>query len=146
MYFSVGTREHRDALATSASANDKRALLRLSNACEGKGTMLRITKVDTPTEQRLILEGRLAEPWIADLSSHWEETRRAHPERRFVVDLTGVMRTDNSGESVLALMKSAGAEFLASGLRLTHLVKDLESRIAERKARPLQGTIDTCNH
>jgi hypothetical protein len=101
--------------------------------------MLRITKVDTPTEQRLILEGRLAEPWIADLSSHWEETRRAHPERRFVVDLTGVMRTDNSGESVLALMKSAGAEFLASGLRLTHLVKDLESRIAERKARPLQG-------
>jgi ABC-type transporter Mla MlaB component len=88
--------------------------------------MLRITKIDTPSDQKLILEGRLTQPWIADLSSHWEETRRAHPERRFVVDLTGVMRIDSSGESVLALMKSAGAEFLASGIRLTHLVKDLE--------------------
>jgi ABC-type transporter Mla MlaB component len=88
--------------------------------------MLRITNIDTPSEQRLILEGRLTQPWIADLSSHWKETRRAHPERRFVVDLTGVMRIDSSGESVLALMKSAGAEFLASGIRLTHLVKDLE--------------------
>jgi ABC-type transporter Mla MlaB component len=113
---------------------------------KGKSTMLRITKIDTPSEQKLILEGRLTEPWIADLSSHWKETRRAHPERRFVVDLTGVMRIDSSGESVLALMKSAGAEFLASGIRLTHLVKDLESRIAERKSRPFQGNIETCKH
>jgi len=41
--------------------------------------MLRITKIDTPTEQKLILEGRLTEPWIADLSSHWEEVRYAQP-------------------------------------------------------------------
>ena len=88
--------------------------------------MLRITKIDTPSDQKLILEGRLTQPWIADLSSHWKETRRAHPERRFVVDLTGVMRIDSSGESVLALMNSAGAEFLASGIRVTHLVKDLK--------------------
>jgi hypothetical protein len=51
--------------------------------------MLRITRIDTPTGQKLILEGRLTEPWIADLSSHWEETRRAHPERKFVIDLRG---------------------------------------------------------
>lgn len=108
--------------------------------------MLRITKIDTPNEQKLILEGRLTEPWIADLSSHWKETRRAHPERRFVVDLTGVLRIDSSGEAVLALMKGTGAEFLASGIRLTHLVKDLESRIAESKSRPFLANIETCNH
>jgi ABC-type transporter Mla MlaB component len=94
--------------------------------------MLRITKIDTPTDQKLILEGRLTQPWIADLGSHWEETRRAHPERRFVVDLTGVMRIDRSGERVLALMKGAGAEFLASGIRLTYLVKDLETEAQEK--------------
>jgi ABC-type transporter Mla MlaB component len=99
--------------------------------------MLRITKIDTPSDQKLILEGRLTQLWIADLSSHWEETRRAHPERRFVVDLTGVMRIDSSGESVLAEMKSAGAEFLASGIRLTHLVKALE-REAQQKS-PSRG-------
>jgi ABC-type transporter Mla MlaB component len=102
-------------------------LLRLSSACEEKGTMLRITKIDTLSEQKLILEGRLTEPWVADLSSHWTEARHAHPERKFVVDLRGVMRIDSAGEGALALMTSEGAEFLASGIRMKHLVKDLET-------------------
>jgi len=88
--------------------------------------MLRITKIDTPSEQRLILEGRLTEPWIADLRSHWTDTRHAHPERKFVVDLRGVMRIDSAGEGALALMKTEGAGFLASGIRMKHLVKGLE--------------------
>jgi anti-anti-sigma regulatory factor len=93
--------------------------------------MLRITKIDTPSEQRLILEGRLTEPWIAELRSHWTEARHAHPERKFVVDLRGVMRIDSSGEGALALMKNEGACFLVSGVRMKHLAKDLE--IAQQK-------------
>jgi len=88
--------------------------------------MLRITRTDTNTEQKLILEGRLTRPWTADLASHWKETRSAHPERKFVVDLRGVVRIDSAGESLLALMKADGAEFLASGIRMKHLVRDLE--------------------
>ena len=96
-----------------------------------KGTMLRITRIDSPTEQKLILEGRLTEPWIADLTSHWKETRYHHPERKFVVDLRGVMRIDSGGESALALMKAEGADFLASGVRIKHLLDDLENRVPE---------------
>jgi ABC-type transporter Mla MlaB component len=88
--------------------------------------MLRITRTDTNTEQRLILEGRLTEPWTADLASQWKETRCGHPERKFVVDLRGVVRIDSAGESVLALMKADGAEFLARGIRMRHLVRNLE--------------------
>jgi anti-anti-sigma regulatory factor len=88
--------------------------------------MLRITKIDTPSEQILILEGRLTEPWIADLRSQWEEGRHAHPEGRFVVDLRGVLRIDRAGEGALALMKTKGAEFLASGIRMKHLIEDLD--------------------
>jgi hypothetical protein len=51
--------------------------------------MLGITRIDTKTEQTLILEGRLTEPWIANLRSHWQETRHAYPGRRFLVDLRG---------------------------------------------------------
>src|SRR5437899_2226263 len=96
--------------------------------------MLRITRIDSTTEQKIILEGRLTEPWIADLSSHWEETRHAHPKRKFVVDLRGVTRIDSDGESALALMKAEGAEFLASGVRIKHLLDDLESRGAGRES------------
>lgn len=90
--------------------------------------MLRITRIDSPTEQKLILEGRLADPWSSDLSSHWEEARRAQPERKFVVDLKGVTRIDGAGERALARMKSQGAEFLASGVRTKQLLKDLASK------------------
>ncbi len=102
--------------------------------------MLRITKIDTPSEQKLILEGRLTEPWIADLSSHWEETRHAHPERKFVVDLRGVMQIDSAGEGALALMKTEGAGFLASGIRMKHLVKDLEIE-AQQKSHSRGRTV-----
>ena len=88
--------------------------------------MLRITKIITPSQQTLILEGRLTEPWIADLRSQWEESRHAHPEGRFVVDLRGVLRIDRAGEGALALMKTKGAEFLASGIRMKHLIEDLD--------------------
>lgn len=88
--------------------------------------MLKITRIDTDTEQRLILEGRLASPWIEGLGSHWKETRHSHPERDFVVDLKGVVRIDNAGESALALMTAEGARFLASGIRMKHLIHDLE--------------------
>jgi ABC-type transporter Mla MlaB component len=90
--------------------------------------MLKITKVDTETEQRLILEGRLANPWIAGLGSHWKETRHAHPEREFVVDLKGVVRIDSAGECALTVMKAEGARFLAGGIRMNHLIRDLEIR------------------
>jgi len=91
--------------------------------------MLKITRIDTDTEQRLILEGRLANPWIGTIGSHWKETRHAHPERDFVVDLKGVVRIDNAGECALALMKAEGARFLASGIRMKHLIHDLEIKV-----------------
>ena len=96
--------------------------------------MLRITRTDTDMEQKLILEGRLTEPWTADIASLWQETRRAYPERKFVVDLRGVVRIDSAGAGALALMKASGAEFLASGIRTRHLVKDLETE-AQQKSR-----------
>jgi anti-anti-sigma regulatory factor len=96
--------------------------------------MLRITRIESPTEQKLILEGRLAEPWSSDLNSHWEEARRAHPDRKFVVDLKGVTRIDAGGERALATMKSQGAEFLATGVRMKQLLKDLGSKGAGNKS------------
>ena len=122
-----------DRFAKSLITTRKRNRSRLNRAHERKA-MLKVTRIDTETEQRLILEGRLTAPCIADLHSHWEETRHSHPERRFVVDLRGVMRMDSSGESAVALMKAAGAEFLARGMRIKLFVQDLESRGTARKS------------
>jgi ABC-type transporter Mla MlaB component len=132
MFLSAGLKT--DRFAKSEVAPCKRNRSRLTVLTKGRRAMLKITRIDTETEQKLILEGRLTARCIADLLSHWEETRHSRPERRFVVDLRGVMRMDCGGESALALMKAAGAEFLANGIRIKHFLKDLESRGAARKS------------
>jgi|SRR6516225_6475991 len=97
--------------------------------------MLKITRIDTPTEQRLILEGWLIEPWTAELTFQWEQMRRVHPERKFIVDLRSVTRIDRTGESALAGMKSEGAKFLVRGVWIKYLVKSLDSKGAGRKSQ-----------
>ncbi len=93
--------------------------------------MLKLTKIDTPTEQRLILEGQLTGPGVADICASWKELRHAHPERKLAVDLRGVTRVDSDGESALALMKREGATFVATGLRVKHVLKGLRTRTAK---------------
>jgi anti-anti-sigma regulatory factor len=97
--------------------------------------MLKITTIETPTAQKLVLEGRLTGPWIPHLSSHWEEICREHPERKFIVDLNGVTRIDRVGEKALATMKSKGAEFLASGILMKHLLRRMEKKAADGRLR-----------
>ena len=97
--------------------------------------MLRITTIDTPTEQKLILEGRLTEPWVAQLDLYWETMRHVSVRRKFVVDLRGVTRVDGRGESALARMKSDGAEFLARGIRVRHVLNSLAGNEAQDQAK-----------
>lgn len=83
------------------------------NGMKNQPPRLKIVSIDTPGEQKLILHGRITEPWISELNSHWEEARRRHPERKFVVDLQGVTRIDSVGERMLELILRKGAEFVA---------------------------------
>jgi hypothetical protein len=43
------------------------------------------------------------------------------------------MGIDSAGKTALALMKTEGTGFLASGIRMKHLVKDLEIEGAAKK-------------
>jgi ABC-type transporter Mla MlaB component len=95
--------------------------------------MLRLTKHENSTEQRLILEGRLTAPWAADVYASWSELRQAHPGRKVVVDLRGVTRVDHDGENALALMKREGAKFLATGISIKHILKTLKTRPAKQR-------------
>src|SRR6266404_5051433 len=80
--------------------------------------MLRITIAETLSEQRWTLEGRLVQPWIAELKSNWAKTETARRERKCVVDLTGVTFIDKDGEEVLAELCKQGAELVATGITL----------------------------
>jgi hypothetical protein len=88
--------------------------------------MLRITISEGGSEQRWILQGRLVEPWIAELETTWKERNRH--ARRYVVDLSEVTLIDKRGERLLRAMWRAGAELIARGVYLRYLVDDINSR------------------
>jgi len=106
--------------------------------------MLRITITDGPTEQRWILQGRLVAPWVAEFEKSWSSRNRGDV-RKHVVDLSEVTLIDRQGEKLLKAMRRAGAELIACGVYLRHVVEVINSqcksaensiRSARRKIAP----------
>jgi hypothetical protein len=90
--------------------------------------MLRITITDGPSQERWILQGRLVTPWIDELETSWKESRTRHDAMRYVVDLTDVTLIDERGEKLLEAMKRAGAEFIACGVYIKHVLEAIDSQ------------------
>jgi anti-anti-sigma regulatory factor len=88
---------------------------------------LKITVMETPTENRCIVQGQLVGPWVDELRSLWREKLRAQPEQRFVLDLNDVTFIDKSGERLLRAICKKGALLVASGV----YTKDVVERVKE---------------
>jgi hypothetical protein len=101
--------------------------------------MLRITVVDSPTEQRLVLYGKLVGPWIGELQRVWESLRQQLGNRRSVIDLNEVTLIDDSADQLLATMLEQGAELTARSMANRWLIQALKARktrLAVRSLRP----------
>jgi len=88
--------------------------------------MLKISFVDAPAEQRIVLCGKLAGPWIGELQEAWENSRRHLGNRRCVVDLSEVTLIDQAAHGLLATMVHDGAELVANGLVNRWLIEALK--------------------
>src|ERR1700690_278361 len=99
--------------------------------------MLRITIVDTPAEQRLVLYGKLVGPWIGELQRVWENLRQQLGTRRPIVDLNEVTLIDEGADHLLAAMLEQGAELVASGLANRWLIEALKAGKTRVPARAL---------
>lgn len=98
--------------------------------------MLRVTITDTPIEQRWTLQGRLIEPWVAELRSSWKKKRRLRKDRRCVVDLSDVTLIDKCGEHMLKVMIDSGADLIACGVYTAHVVESIKNH-SKRRLRNL---------
>lgn len=95
--------------------------------CDGE-LMLKITEqrgaeVDSPT---LVLEGRLAGPWVEELQASWRALS-ADAHHRVVIDLSGVTFIDADGKALLGRLWQQGAELRASGCLTRCIVEEIRS-------------------
>ena len=96
--------------------------------------MLKITVSEIGKEQRLIVEGRLAEPCVSELESAWNRARQAGGSGPIVVDLRGVTAIDLKGEAALETMIAEGAHLAVKGLYCEYVVEQLVNRARKNRA------------
>ncbi|MFZ3246258.1 MAG: hypothetical protein WA185_14400 [Candidatus Acidiferrales bacterium] len=90
--------------------------------------MLKISVSETTTEERWTLCGRLTSPWVRELRANWTKNHRSVEGRTCVVDLCEVTLIDKSGERCLRIMKKQGAEFIACGVYIKHILEHLNGK------------------
>jgi hypothetical protein len=88
--------------------------------------VLKITINETPTERRWILQGRLVGPWVGELRTCWKKTHRDHGGQTCIVDLNDVTFIDKGGERLLRTMSKGGAQFIATGIYIKHVLDQLK--------------------
>jgi anti-anti-sigma regulatory factor len=94
-------------------------------ACEVD--VLKISIAETATDRRWILQGRLVGPWVGELRATWKRTHRSQDRRACIIDLNDVTFIDKSGERLLRAMSKKGAQLLARGLYVKHVLEQLKT-------------------
>jgi len=85
--------------------------------------MLKITRTETSAEEKWILQGRLVGLWVSELRRIWKETHRTDDKLNCIVDLNEVTSIDETGERLLQTMSKEGAQFIATGVYIKHVLQ-----------------------
>jgi anti-anti-sigma regulatory factor len=100
--------------------------------------VLKITITETPTERTWIMQGRLVGPWVSELRTTWKRAHGTEDKRTCIIDLNDVTFIDKSGERLLRAMSKRGAQLIANGVYIKHLLEQLKNSwisSAERMGR-----------
>ena len=73
--------------------------------------MLKISVVEAPRQRRLILEGALMAPWVAEFMAACEAARANLNGRELVVDLTSLAAISPEGECALLELMNEKIKF-----------------------------------
>src|ERR1700732_633762 len=85
--------------------------------------VLKITRTETPVEEKWILQGRLVGLWVSELRRTWKKTHRTDDNLKCMVDLNEVTFIDRKGERLLRTMSKEGAQFIATGIYIKHVLQ-----------------------
>jgi hypothetical protein len=90
--------------------------------------MLKISLVDGRTQRRLLVEGKLIAPWVAELKTACEDARADLCGRGLVVEMKHITTISQEGENVIIELIDAGIRFRGHGVFTKHVLKQLTRR------------------
>ena len=89
--------------------------------------MLKISVVESPRRCRLVLEGTLVEPWVAELLREYAKAKEHLDGRELVADLTNLTEISAKGEDALLELMEDGVKFQC-GIFAKEVLKQLASK------------------
>lgn len=90
--------------------------------------MLKISVTDKGAQRRLILEGKLIAPWVAELRTACSRAKAELEGRELVIDIENVMVISQEGENALLQLINDGAKFRCRGVLTKHVLQQLARR------------------
>lgn len=99
---------------------------------DGGSDMFKISTIDTNSERRLVVEGTLVQPWVAELRRTWSDAGNTLDGRKLVIDLTNATQIDPEGEAAILELMKDGAKFCCSGVLTRHVLKQAARRCHTR--------------
>jgi hypothetical protein len=94
--------------------------------------MLKISFIDSLTERRLVLEGKLIAPWAAELKGAYENARTGLDDRELVVEMKHITTISQEGENVLLEVMQKGVKFRCRDVFAKHVLKHLSRRTKQK--------------
>lgn len=98
--------------------------------------MLRISTIDTRSERRLVVEGRLVEPWVGELRESWRLAAQDLQGRKLVIDLGSATVIGREGQDLIFELMQEGARFSCGGVLTRYVLKKLAHRCRSRVQGP----------
>lgn len=87
--------------------------------------MFRLSIIETRSQRRLVLEGKLVSPLTAEVESAWQSAGEQLDGRKLVVDLANVTFISREGKDTLYKLMNAGAKFSCGDVLTKHVLKQL---------------------
>jgi hypothetical protein len=100
--------------------------------------MFKISITDTPSQRKLVVEGKLSGPWVDELRTTWTEARAGLEGRKLVIDVSALTVISHEGECAIFDLMEQGARFSCAGILTRHVLK----RLARQCHGKLRGALN----
>src|SRR5258708_37234383 len=87
--------------------------------------MFKISIVDTRSQRKLVVEGKLTEPWVPELVAAWRNAARDFDGRKLVIDLNSLTVISREGEDAIFDLMRQGVKFSCGSIFTRYLLKRL---------------------
>ena len=90
--------------------------------------MLKISIVESSSQCRLVLEGKLIAPWASELSNECSKAKGDLHGRELLVEIQNLVTISQEGENVLVELMNGGVKIRGCGVFTKHILKQLARR------------------